>query len=339
MRAHALLGIVGDDLNLGPFHRRGGAPDHAAGGAAGLGHDRLAILGLPRRCDRVIERGPVALAPDHAFQFDHRRAVPVFVKDRRGVRNHVTDAQHVEIEIGRHLANGEIFITDIAPADDGNGAIDDKGLVVHAPVHPQRIERIAQPLWAAHGGGVEQPHMHVRHRVQRREDRVHPGDAIVVQQQPHPHAAFGGIAQRAQQHHPRHVVVPDVIHHVDRPLGPIGQQDPADQRAAAIGQRHHAALAGMGRQRLGRARPQRGFRVKGDRGFRRAAIGFGHGKDQPTDKPKDQNGGENDRNPPEPPHISPPGCALVAPYTGDRRRSTQPMRKPLQKPRNPVSLP
>ena len=54
--------------------------------------------------------------------------------------------------------------------------------------------------------GVEHPHRHALVRGQAQQQRVHPGGVEVVQQQPHAHAAGGGVAQFAQHAAAHHVV-------------------------------------------------------------------------------------------------------------------------------------
>ncbi|MNY79559.1 hypothetical protein D3C86_2202380 [compost metagenome] len=58
---------------------------------------------------------------------------------------------------------------------------------------------------------VEYPHLDLRMRVHGRQPFVHAGDAVVVKQQAHAHAAVGGFMQRFQQQGAGQVVAPDVV--------------------------------------------------------------------------------------------------------------------------------
>ena len=73
----------------------------------------------------------------------HPVAVPVAVEDLAGLPGHRADAKHVkvmEIEFG---IEAEIFVTEIAPADDRDPVVDHHLLVVHAPVQALEVSRHA----------------------------------------------------------------------------------------------------------------------------------------------------------------------------------------------------
>src|SRR5205807_8379040 len=65
------------------------------------------------------------------------------------------------------------------------------------------------------------------------------------QQQPHSHAPLGGATQGGAQQGARHVAVPDIVPHVERTLGRIGQQRARCERITAVRQRDDAGPAGV----------------------------------------------------------------------------------------------
>src|SRR3546814_3336818 len=76
--------------------------------------------------------------------------VPRHVLDDR------TECEHVEIEEQALVARAEIFIADIASADDGRLIVGGETLVVHAPIEPGEVGEIAQHLGAPQHEGIEQ---------------------------------------------------------------------------------------------------------------------------------------------------------------------------------------
>src|SRR3546814_17475405 len=83
---------------------------------------------------------------------------------------------HVEIEEQALVARAEIFIADIASADDGRLLVGGETLVVHAPIEPGEVGEIAQHLGAPQHEGIEQAGFDIGMPVQRRQYAVHPGD-------------------------------------------------------------------------------------------------------------------------------------------------------------------
>lgn len=90
-------------------------------------------------------------------------------------------------------------------------------------------------------------------RVERGQLLVEPDRVVVVEQQPHPHAAVGRSAQGAEQQRAGLVVVPDVVLHVERALGGARKQHARSERVEPVGQRMDAGAARMrGGQRCDR---------------------------------------------------------------------------------------
>jgi hypothetical protein len=116
---------------------------------------------------------------------------------------------------------------------------------VHAPVQARELGEVAEESPPADAERVEQPHRDVGVSVERGQDGIEAGGVLVVQQEPHAHAAVGRPADRLEQQGPRHVVAPEVVLRVQRPLGRVGQEDAGRERAAAVGQRDHAGPAGV----------------------------------------------------------------------------------------------
>src|SRR3546814_19565773 len=66
--------------------------------------------------------------------------------------------------------------------------------------------------------------------VQCRQHTVHPGDAVVVQQHPHPNASIGGLVHGFQQQGSRSVAVPDIILDIETADGGARQQNRSEAR-------------------------------------------------------------------------------------------------------------
>ena len=81
--------------------------------------------------------------------------------------------------------------------------------------------------------GIEEPHLDVGMGVERGQRRVDAAGAVVVQQQPHPHAALGGVAQGVEQQRARRILVPDVVLDVERAVGGPRQERPRGEGIAA----------------------------------------------------------------------------------------------------------
>ena len=65
--------------------------------------------------------------------------------------------------------------------------------------------------------------------VQGREDAVHAGNAIVIEEKPDVNAALRRAIQSVEQDHTGHVIVPDVVLHIEGDFGLFDQAETADQ--------------------------------------------------------------------------------------------------------------
>ena len=81
--------------------------------------------------------------------------------------------------------------------------------------------------------------------IETRQRIVQARRVVVVQQQPHLHAAPGRLQQRAEQQASRHIVLPDVILHIQRALRFAHQQIAGRESVEPVRQRMNAAQAGV----------------------------------------------------------------------------------------------
>src|SRR5690606_10252943 len=101
-------------------------------------------------------------------------------------------------------------------------------------------------LETAHQKGVEQTNLDMRVVVQRRQDIVQAGDAIVVEQQAHAHATLCSSVQGLQKQRACQVVVPDVVLHIQRALGGAAEEGACGERITCVCQSDDSRLAGVG---------------------------------------------------------------------------------------------
>src|SRR6185437_14436205 len=76
---------------------------------------------------------------------------------------------------------------------------------------------------AAEREGIEQAHFDIGMRIDRREAGILALEREIVEQQPHAHAAIGGLEQGAQQTPTAAVAFPEVVLRVDRLLRHRGE--------------------------------------------------------------------------------------------------------------------
>ena len=297
VRADAQLRLVVPGLDLFRLvgDQGGRSPEPLArtigGGAVGqLVQRRLRIIRLGEHA-RVVRQvhaqpGQVVMAGMLAAEGLHRVggvAVPVLVEGLRRLLHHRADRDQVEVaEIG--VAGIEIGVADIAAADDGDVAVHDERLVVHAPVEPVRIQQeLGGPGEQGRflrGERVEQPHLDVRMGIQRVEHVDRPSGVDVVHQQAHAHAAIRRRQQPLRHQPASRVVVEDVVLQVERMLRVVGQRHPAHQCVGAAREQTEAGLVlvlfhfgvDVARARRGRGRRQRLRRRLDHRRRRRAGT-------------------------------------------------------------------
>ena len=156
------------------------------------------------------------------------------------------------------VRRAEVLVADVAPADDRRLAVGGERLVVHAAVRPGEVGQVTEPRGARITNGLKSRTSMSRVRIERGERRVEAGGVVVVEQQPHAHAAVGRRAQRSSNSSvPDHVLVPDVVLDVERAFGGLGQPHARRERVARVGQRIHAGQPGMRRHERAIARPSR----------------------------------------------------------------------------------
>ena len=68
-------------------------------------------------------------------------------------------------------------------------------LVVHPPVQSRKIGQVREQARPANADRIEQANLDVRMRIEVGENRIEAGRVVVVEQEPHPHAAVGCPAQ------------------------------------------------------------------------------------------------------------------------------------------------
>ncbi len=244
---------------------------------------------------RVVQRGqPLELGRQlrrrHARLHDglHREdhfAVPVLVEDILQLADHRAHDEGVHVDEIAALVEHEIFVADVAPAGDGDHAVGDEQLVVHAVVDSidvaERTDESARQRFAQAAEGVEQPHFDVRRFGQCAQHRVGLRGEQVVDQQAHAHAALAGVAQQTQQQAPGGVVVDDVVLQVQTVAGAPNQLQARVQRIGAQRQQPEAGQVArrgggpgdFGQVACGRRRQRLGHRL---RPGRRQCAAAGH---------------------------------------------------------------
>ena len=237
LRVEGLGGIVVHDRRRRPLERQAPVEDVA--------HHRRAAhcLQIGDRF-RVGARGGEAclqrlrrLRPCHADEARRRiggRAVPVQVELPRHLAHRRAHRRHVKVGEDHLAAHAEVFATDVAPADHRDLAVGGERLVVHAPVQAREVGQVAEHAAAALNERVVQPHLDVRVGVERGQRRIQPARVVVVEQQAHANAALGRLPQRLEQQVAGRVAAPDVVLHVERPVGCGGEQRPSRKRVARL---------------------------------------------------------------------------------------------------------
>ena len=168
------------------------------------------------------------------------RAVPEPIENRRSPTRHGTRAEHVEIAEVEVLAEAEVLVADVAPAEDHGAIVGHQHLVVHAPVHEihatQEVDAPAQQR--ARVKRVEQPQLDVRMRAENGRLPVANLECAVVLEQraevveddAHSHAAIGRVDHVLHEQLAGVVFPPEVILKVDGMLGRVDQREAPAQR-------------------------------------------------------------------------------------------------------------
>jgi hypothetical protein len=128
----------------------------------------------------------------------------------------------------------EVFVTDIAPAENGGFVVRDHRLVVHASIDAGKFQERSERLEVAARDRIEQPDLEVRVRAEREQNLVIGVRAEVVEQDPHAYAAVGRFEQRSRQLAARQIVVPDVVLQVERAVSRLSEHDARHDRVDRV---------------------------------------------------------------------------------------------------------
>ncbi|MNQ43647.1 hypothetical protein D3C85_573840 [compost metagenome] len=267
--------VVADHARPGPFEGQG-AFHHLLD--EGRGAQRLHVfLGRLGVVDAVRFGGDGGrVAFDWAGQQQSGRVgrgtVPVAVEIVRDVIDDGADGQHVQVGEQHVAGRAKIFVAHIAPANDGGLVIGRERFVVHAPVEARKIRGKGERARRAGNKGIEQADFQILLLAQHGQGLVQARRVVVVEQQAHPHAPFGRLAQGIEQQGARDVLVPDVVLHVQAALRRGGQQGARGKRVAPVDQRIDAGHARMLRHHGRNGRGQLGVLCVGDDGGGGAAF-------------------------------------------------------------------
>ncbi len=106
---------------------------------------------------------------------------------------------------------------------------------MHAVIEALEVREESEPPRAALGKGVDHADLDIRVGIQRGEGRVAALEVQVVEQHAHAHPAVGGPNQTLGQQPAGGVRLPDVVLHVERLLGEIGERGPGGKGNLARG--------------------------------------------------------------------------------------------------------
>ena len=176
---------------------------------------------------------------------NRRLVVPIKIEFVGHLLHHGADEHHVEIGKIHLRMRLEIFIADIAAADDGGLPVGGERLVVHPLIDAPEVGDHAEQAGRTQGHGVEHAHLDVRMTVDGEQRGVGGHRAEIVEQQAHAHAAVGRPEQMLKQDFARHVLVPDEILHIETALRRIRQGQPRGQGLAPVQKCVEAGLPRM----------------------------------------------------------------------------------------------
>ena len=195
-------------------------------------------------------------------------AVPVLVEAMAELLGHRPYAEHVDIGEVQVRLGIEVFVAQIASADDGHCAVCQPQFVVHASMLLRQIE---QPPHVARGASaaaqierVEQANLNVGVRGEGGDDFIQAVAGGVVQQDADAYAAICGLQQLIDQRPRAEAVVNDVVLEVQAGLGIADQFGPRHEGFSAVGQQAKTRAAFM-RRGLSHDRASEGGRRRGQR--------------------------------------------------------------------------
>ena len=150
-------------------------------------------------------------------------AVPVFIEDPLHLRHRGATDQQVEVDEVSTLAAEEVFVSHVAAAGDRKRAVRNEHLVVHAVIdsrelvqaeHPARQERRSPRRER-----IEEADLDVRVRGQVNEELTVFRRVQVVDKHSNSYSAHCRISHCAQECVTGHVVLQEVVLHIQGALG------------------------------------------------------------------------------------------------------------------------
>ena len=209
-----------------------------------------------QRADAVVVRyrisvggwrqGGNLLLAQQRFHRVGQRIVPVLVETGRHGAYLPAGGYHVEVDEIAAIPLAEIDIAQIAAAGDAEGIVGQEQLVVHAVLHAleivQRTEDAQKAVAARAADRVEQADFHAGHEDQLQHPGIRALGVEVVQQDAHPHAAFGRIAYSRQQFARRGIGMDGVILQVQRAFGLPGQRKPGGKGGIGTAEQAEAGV-------------------------------------------------------------------------------------------------
>ncbi len=292
-----LCRVVRDEAILrSPVHRpvaRDHLPDHVVAAK----RDRIApafrlseVFGKP--CAELYERLVADGLRIERLDRIGGCGIPVLVEGRGRITHDGAQHREVEIDEVHLLVRAEVFVSDIAAADDRDTVVSNPALVVHAAVDTLEIHRaftrFAQAA-ASRNPRIEHPHLDVRVGRERRIAVVLRARVEVVDVEPYAHATIRGLEELLREIDSGEVGVPDVRLDVQAPRREPRALHAHDEGFGALGRQVKCRLARMtglggcnkivqgpsfGRRdgrRIGQRRTGRQLRAAADRGQRQNA--------------------------------------------------------------------
>ncbi len=224
-------------------------------------HARLGLVGhqsliqrlvlLVRLLQRIVQLAPglgqiLAVGQEVHELIDGlaERAVPVLVEAVAKLLGHRSYAEHIDIGEVQVRLGIEVFIAQVAPADDGHTAVGQPQLVVHAPVLARQVHQAPE---AAGDAGlapqvlrIEQANLDVRVSGEGGDGLIQTVAGGVVQQDAHTNATVSRLEQFVDQGARTQAVVDDVILQIKAAFGVADQFGASLERVTAVRQQAKA---------------------------------------------------------------------------------------------------
>lgn len=246
---------VVDQPRRAPVEIRRLQPPKAVGGGREAGVEtRGEVLGLggilvqPLVVGRAFRRGDGEV--DHRLQGDHPGIVPVLIETAGDGRHHGTHSQDIEIAEIELAVQVVVLIGDVAAAEDGHAAVDDEGLVVHAPIEarkvapgPDEARQLAQGIQPQDTGRVVQTDLDLGMVVEPGQKTGVGIEGDLVDDDPDPDPPLRRPQQALGGDLADVVLIPDKVLGIDGVAGLIGQHAPPQKGLLALVQEQETRLA------------------------------------------------------------------------------------------------